>query len=117
MRILIVSLATLLLYLVLSTTSYAEGDVKIEYSFESNHTQPVIAYEVYDDGTVLDVYVDTTGTIRIPCVEVPMGSSDFTMTAVYSDDTRSAKSEPFPFTVPKCEVLEVITITLDTNVN
>jgi len=111
-------IVALLLVLMSVTVTRADNpNVVMEYSFESNHTEVVIGYNVYDDGVLLDTYVSTDGVITMPCVDVPMGTSNFTIAAVYSDGSLSGVSEPYSATIPKCEVLSVITIVLETNAN
>ena len=87
--------------------------VSVTYSFEANHSDIPVSYNLYRDGVLVDTTTDQ-GAMEVLCYEVEMGQANFTLSATFEDRRESPQSDPFAFNVPKCE--KVIVITVATNV-
>lgn len=105
-----------LLALLVALPVYAEQlYVQVDYSFEVNDTATIpVGYRLYQDGSALRTIADLDGSFEVPCVDVPMGPSSFTLSAVYADGSESQQSDPFQYNVPRCE--NVLIITIGTNI-
>lgn len=100
-------------------TYAADVDIQVEFSFDTNAVEgkTVEGYSFKRDDVELERILAadlTTDLFKVPCIDTPAGAADFTLNAVYTDETESPDSQPFPFTVPVCE--STVILRMSTNV-
>lgn len=91
----------------------AEVQLEVQFRFNTNQVpaKTVESYRLSKDGAVIDtipVADITDNRLTVLAVDAPAGPGDFTLAAIYTDQTESPESAVFPYSVPVVTVMTIV---------
>jgi len=90
-------LVTLLCWLPISTAA-ASQSIHVEWGYTPPSSPAVTGYKLYQEGALACQTQDPNATAMDCQVSLTQDTTNFTLTATFSDSTESPHSAPFPFT-------------------
>ncbi|MBV5347807.1 hypothetical protein JZU46_06300 [bacterium] len=97
-KIICISLYVLLLVIISNDSSAADKSIHIEWGYTPPSSPAVIGFKLYQEGVPVCQVILSTSSAMDCFVSLTKKTTNFTLTALFSDATESPQSAQFPFT-------------------